>query len=42
MAENGRMKDKRTKPSHRSPGSTIENAMHQHLLLMVMTLLLLE
>jgi hypothetical protein len=42
MADNGRMKDKRYKPSQRSPRPTTEDALHQHLLLLVMTFLLLE
>lgn len=41
MAENGRMKDKRYKPSRRSPMSA-EDALHQHLLLIVMTFLLID
>lgn len=41
MAENGRMKGKRYKPPRRSPMST-EDALHQHLLLIVMTFLLID
>jgi hypothetical protein len=42
MAENGRMKDKRYKPSHRSSRLTTEDALHHHLLLIVMTFLLMD
>lgn len=42
MAKNGPINGKRYKPSHQSSKATTEDELHQHLLLIVMTFLLLD